>query len=68
MTSDELSQRLIDFAARIGKVVDALPDTRMGRHVAGQFSIFTFQFSLSFVVTLSQQPFWFAVRAASSTS
>ena len=36
MTSDELSQRLIDFAARIGKVVDALPDTRMGRHVAGQ--------------------------------
>lgn len=36
MTSDELSQRLIDFAARIGKVVDALPDTLMGRHVAGQ--------------------------------
>ena len=36
MTSDELSQRLIDFAARIGKVVDALPDSRMGRHVAGQ--------------------------------
>ena len=23
-------------AARIGKVVDALPDTRLGRHVAGQ--------------------------------
>ena len=36
MTSDELSHRLIDFAARVGKVVDALPDTRMGRHVAGQ--------------------------------
>ena len=36
MTSDELSQRLIAFAARVGKVVDALPDTRMGRHVAGQ--------------------------------
>lgn len=35
MTSEELSARLIDFAARIGKVVDALPDTRMGRHVAG---------------------------------
>lgn len=35
MTSNELSQRLIDFAPRIGKVVDALPDTRMGRHVAG---------------------------------
>jgi len=36
MTSDELLDRLIDFAARVGKVVDALPDTRMGRHVAGQ--------------------------------
>lgn len=36
MTSDELLERLIDFAARVGKVVDALPDTRMGRHVAGQ--------------------------------
>lgn len=36
MTSDELLERLIDFAARIGKAVDALPDTRMGRHVAGQ--------------------------------
>jgi four helix bundle protein len=36
MTSEELAERLISFAARIGKVVDALPDTRMGRHVAGQ--------------------------------
>ena len=36
MTTEELSERLIAFAARIGKVVDALPDTRMGRHVAGQ--------------------------------
>ena len=36
MTPDELSERLIDFAARIGKVVDALPDTRIGRHIAGQ--------------------------------
>jgi len=33
---DDLSERVLDFAARIGKVVDALPDTRMGRHVAGQ--------------------------------
>jgi four helix bundle protein len=32
----ELSDRLWDFAARIGKVVDALPDTRLGRHIAGQ--------------------------------
>jgi len=33
---DELEDRLLDFAARVGKVVDALPDTRLGRHVAGQ--------------------------------
>ncbi len=36
MTPDELSERLLHFAARIGKVVDALPDTRLGRHIAGQ--------------------------------
>lgn len=36
MTSEELSGRLWIFAARVGKVVDALPDTRLGRHVAGQ--------------------------------
>jgi four helix bundle protein len=33
---DDLAQRLVEFAARIGKVVDALPDTRLGRHIAGQ--------------------------------
>ena len=36
MTPEELSERLMSFAARIGKAVDALPDTRMGRHIAGQ--------------------------------
>ena len=36
MNSDELSERLWKFAARVGKAVDALPDTRLGRHVAGQ--------------------------------
>jgi four helix bundle protein len=36
MTPEELSERLLEFAARVGKVVDALPDTRLGRHVAGQ--------------------------------
>jgi len=36
MDADELSERLLTFAARVGKVVDALPDTRMGRHIAGQ--------------------------------
>jgi len=36
MTPDELSDRLWRFAARVGKLVDALPDTRLGRHVAGQ--------------------------------
>jgi four helix bundle protein len=33
---EELEDRLLDFAARAGKVADALPDTRLGRHVAGQ--------------------------------
>jgi len=33
---DDLAQRLVEFAARIGKVVDAIPETRLGRHVAGQ--------------------------------
>ena len=36
MTPEELSERLLDFAARVGKVTDALPDTRLGRHIAGQ--------------------------------
>lgn len=36
MTPIELSDRLWKFAARVAKVVDALPDTRTGRHVAGQ--------------------------------
>src|SRR5438874_3043100 len=35
-TGEDLEERLLDFAARVGKVVDALPDTRMGRHIAGQ--------------------------------
>ncbi|HKS38413.1 MAG TPA: four helix bundle protein [Verrucomicrobiae bacterium] len=36
MTPEELSERLWNFAARVGKLVDALADTRLGRHVAGQ--------------------------------
>ena len=36
MTPGDLSSRLWQFAARVGKAVDALPDTRLGRHVAGQ--------------------------------
>lgn len=35
-TGDDLAVRLIEFAARIGKVVDALRETRLGRHIAGQ--------------------------------
>ena len=27
---------MLDFTARVGKLVEALPDTRLGRHVAGQ--------------------------------
>ena len=36
MKPDDLSERLLEFAVRIGKVVDALPETRLGQHVAGQ--------------------------------
>lgn len=32
----DLSERLLDFSVRVGKVVDALPPTRLGRHVAMQ--------------------------------
>src|SRR5438309_389905 len=33
---DDIARRLLRFAVRVGKVVDALPDTRLGRHIAGQ--------------------------------
>lgn len=33
---DDLAERLLEFAVRAGAVVDALPKSRMGRHVAGQ--------------------------------
>jgi four helix bundle protein len=36
MSFEQLMDRMIDFAARAGKAVDALPDTRLGRHIAGQ--------------------------------
>jgi four helix bundle protein len=36
VTPQELSERSWQFAGRIAKVVDALADTRVGRHVAGQ--------------------------------
>lgn len=32
----DLEDRLLDFAVRVGKAIDALPDTRLGRHIAGQ--------------------------------
>ena len=36
MTPEDLESRLIDFAVRIGNVADALPDNRLGQHIAGQ--------------------------------
>ena len=36
MSPEILSERLVDFAARVGKVVDALPETRLGNHIARQ--------------------------------
>ena len=35
-TGEDLADRLLEFAARTGGVVDALPDTRLGRHIANQ--------------------------------
>jgi four helix bundle protein len=32
----DLPERLLKFAVRVGKVVNALPSTRLGRHIAGQ--------------------------------
>ena len=34
MNPDDLSARLLELAVRIGRVVDALPETRLGRHIA----------------------------------
>ena len=34
--SDQLSERLLDFAVEIIKIVNALPNTVTGRHVGGQ--------------------------------
>ena len=32
----DLEERLLDFAVRIIEIVEALPDTRTGNHIAGQ--------------------------------
>ena len=34
--SDELEERLIDFAVRIGGLVETLPKSRLGKHIANQ--------------------------------
>lgn len=32
----DIEERLLEFAVRVGKAIEALPDTRLARHVAGQ--------------------------------
>ena len=32
----DIEDRMLDFAVRVGKLVDALPETRLGRHIANQ--------------------------------
>ncbi len=32
----DIEERLLGFAVRVGRAIDALPDTRLGRHIAGQ--------------------------------
>lgn len=34
--ADAMEDRMIDFAARCGEVVNALPEDRLGKHIAGQ--------------------------------
>ncbi len=36
MTPEELSDRLLAFAAKIIEITEIIPDTRSGRHIAGQ--------------------------------
>jgi len=37
MEPEDLPERLLEFAARVGRIVDALPNRRMGIHRAGQW-------------------------------
>ncbi len=36
MTAETLADRLLDFAARVAKLAESLPESRLGRHIAGQ--------------------------------
>ena len=36
MNAKEFSERLWDFAAGVAHIVESIPETRVGRHVAGQ--------------------------------
>jgi four helix bundle protein len=33
---EELSERILNFAVRVGNLVNSLPSNRLGRHIAGQ--------------------------------
>jgi len=35
-TGDDIAERLLDFAVRVIKLVNALPKTIVGRHISGQ--------------------------------
>jgi len=38
MNSTELQERLLDFAANVGRQIDDLPETRLGKHIAEQLA------------------------------
>jgi hypothetical protein len=38
MDAVSLADRLLDFSARVGQVVDALPKKRLANHIASQLS------------------------------
>ncbi len=33
-SGEDIEERLLEFAAQIGKIVDVLPETRLGLHIA----------------------------------
>jgi len=36
LTPEEMSERLLEHAVRVGRATESLPKSRLGRHVAGQ--------------------------------
>lgn len=65
---EDLEERLLEFASRVGKLVDAIPDTRLGRHVALRslhFTIYNCHFNFfnqRAAVSQHSQQLWNAIH------